>query len=295
MSKQAVAAIANLRPIFPAGLKIGSAAPPRQIPRVPGIPFFRDPNHTVPTRQLYRQLLRSTSHARRGRTNESGTAHANQAVRVNWDALGRKLKAEWRKRRGWTSIPQTQAFLETQRAFLESISSNSTPSQELIDLSHKLADQQRRAAERAVPKPSPRPYVAGFHRPTTFNPPLPRLKPQPLSLSMMILRRVRARERRVALQRDLRAQAQEIKEEIDFFRRVRDRAGLEDAKGFLLDLRGRQADLQVLFDRHEERKAGVFSEAVVRRVMKARRERQAFKRRRAEERKREIVTASYVL
>jgi hypothetical protein len=52
-----------------------------------------------------------------------------------------------------------------------------------------------------------RPIVTGFFRPSLFNGPLPRLKPQPLHISMMIARRRRNREERgerLALTREWR-------------------------------------------------------------------------------------------
>lgn len=283
MSKHAVSALAALRPILPTHLQAGEALTRAKVRRTPGIPFFRDPGHTIPTRGLYRRLLRYTSPVKHDKPT---TISGKSEMDVAWDALRKKVKADWRKRRGWTSIPQTQAFLDTQRAFLHTVTGSNTDNdhhRNLVELSHRLAGQQHRAAERALPKPGVKPYVAGFVRPSFSNPPIPRLKPQPLSVTLTILSRVRARARRVALQKDLAGQSQDLKEEINFYRRVRDREGLEETKAFLADLRARQADLQALFDRHERRKSGVFGEGVVRRVVKAKKDRQAFKRFRAEE------------
>ncbi|KAK4683477.1 hypothetical protein P7C73_g6779, partial [Tremellales sp. Uapishka_1] len=71
-------------------------SPPSTARPIPKLPFFRDPAHTIPTKwSLYRPLLR---HARA----------------LYAPAIEAKLRLVWRKRKAWTSIPQTRAWLSEQ-------------------------------------------------------------------------------------------------------------------------------------------------------------------------------------
>lgn len=305
MLKPAIASLSRLRPILPS--RIQSRANDKSVKvedalgRIPGVPFFRDDRHRRPTRALYRQLLRSTN-SRPSRETTIGTSHDGQQkgnedeARVDWNALRVKIKEDWRKRKGSTSIPQTIDFLESQYTRLSTLTFQSeSPELAVVALSNRLANQQARAIARTKPSLSPeregevRPYVAGFLRPTYSNPPLPRLKPQPIKLSLMIKSRVKARQRRVDYQKSLWETEQGLKAEIDFSRKVKDREGLEEMKAQLAGVRAEQEELQGRFERDERRKAGVFGEGVVRRVMRAKKARQVFKRTRAEERKAAIL------
>lgn len=309
MLKPAIASLSRLRPILPSRLQVRNDDKSvrvedgvKEIP-IPGIPFFRDDRHRRPTRALYRQLLRSTKSTQNRDTTSDGNAGQvkGKEDEIDWNVLRVKIREDWRKRKGMTSIPQTIDFLESQYTHLSTLQSQSASS-ELAASSHRLVHQQTRALTRAertkLASPSSsnpglkregdrevRPYVAGFLRPSYNNPPLPRLKPQPIKLSLMIKSRVKARQRLVEYQKYLWETEQGLKAEIDFSRKVKDREGLEEMKVYLAGLRIAQEELQKRFERDERRKSGMFGVGVVKRVIKAKRARQEFKRKRAEERK----------
>ena len=66
-------------------------------------------------------------------------------------------------------------------------------------------------------------------------------------------------------------------------RRLHEREGLEDMKGFREEMEGLREGVQRGYERDERRKSGVYGYGVVRRVEKARRGRQEWKRLRAGE------------
>ncbi len=135
-----------LRPVLP-GLDISPQTIAIQKsqssqPLKSGIPFFKTPAHTIPTRWgLYRSLLRSTtfipistntdqqgddSPAVEGRSpsvsdgDQSGGKALTGAQSLKLDfgddfvGLKRSIREQWRKRRPWTSPINTKQWLETQ-------------------------------------------------------------------------------------------------------------------------------------------------------------------------------------
>jgi hypothetical protein len=246
-----------------------------------GIPFFRDPIHTTPTRALYRSLIRCTKSIplESDRVANRQTAESSE---VNWGVLRRNIREEWKKRKGLTSIPQTNTFLTTQQTFLQRLLQ---PNPDIVRHSQILATRQVAADKRATPPPTRKPYLAGYLRPTHFNPPLPRLKPQPLSITLMIKKRIAARARRLENQRANTEVWNDIHSEMGLMRRLHEREGLEEMKGFRDEMGGLREVVQGGYERDEGRKSGVFGYGVVRRVENARRGRQEWKRVKAGERR----------
>jgi hypothetical protein len=262
-----------LRPLLPSNLTpiVASKINPEAGVKKVGVPFFRDPVHAAPTLSLYRSLLRSTkSHPTAATSNPDGAPD-----KIDWVALRRSIKEGWKKRKGLTSIPQTHIFLATQHDLLRSLTP-ATP--EILKYSQTLAQRQISADKRAIPPPERKPYLAGYLRPTHFNPPLPRLKPQPLSISLMIKKRIAARARRLETQRSNMESWNDIHSEMGLMRRLHEREGLEDMKGFRDQLEGFKGVVQGGYERDEARRRGVFGYGVVRRVERARRSRQEWKR-----------------
>lgn len=239
-----------------------------------GIPFFRDPVHTIPTRALYRSLLRSTRSTPL-KPDHVASRQTAEGSEVDWGALRRNIQEEWKKRKGNTSIPQTDTFLATQQTLLHRLS-HLEP--EMTQYSHTLATRQAAADERAIPPPTRKPYLAGYLRPTHFNPPLPRLKPQPLPITLMIKKRIAARARRLEYQRANTEVWNDIHSEMGLMRRLHERQGLEDMKGFREEMEDLREGVQRGYERDERRKSGIYGYGVVRRVEKARRGRQEWKR-----------------
>ena len=61
-----------------------------------------------------------------------------------------------------------------------------------------------------------RPIVTGYQRPTFFNRALPRLKPQPAHISMMIFKRRKQREQRLELFSELKEHLDDVRREATF-------------------------------------------------------------------------------
>jgi hypothetical protein len=268
-----------LHPLLPRNLSLGTRLLVKEEVKK-GVPFFRDPDHTVPTRALYRSLIRSTR-LNPLRSDDIAPPTVESSV-VNWAALRRNIREEWKKRKGLTSIPQTKSFLANQKAFLDRLPH---PNSEIIQHSQTLASRQVAADKRALPPPIRKPYLAGYLRPTHFNPPLPRLKPQPLSITLMIKKRIAARARRLEYQRANTEVWNDIHSEMGLMRRLHEREGLEEMKGFRDEMGVLREVVQGGYERDEGRKSGVFGYGVVRRVESARRGRQEWKRVKAGERR----------
>jgi hypothetical protein len=269
-----------LHPLIPHSLNLGTKLVTREEVKK-GIPFFRDPDHTIPTRALYRSLIRCTR-SNPLRSDDIAPSESESSV-VDWGAIRRNIREEWKKRKGLTSIPQTKSFLAARQDLLQRLF-QSNP--EIIQHSKTLASRQVAADKRALPPPIRKPYLAGYLRPTHFNPPLPRLKPQPLSITLMIKKRIAARARRLEYQRANTEVWNDIHSEMGLMRRLHEREGLEEMKGFRDEMEVLREGVQRGYERDEGRKGVVFGYGVVRRVEKARRGRQEWKRVKAGERAR---------
>ncbi|OCF38582.1 hypothetical protein I317_07649 [Kwoniella heveanensis CBS 569] len=196
------------------------------------MPFFRDPLHTMPVKWgLYRPLLKQTKGV--------------------FPAVHREIRSQWKRWKGMTSVPRTKGFLEEYHTLLEYLSSTSsrslTPTSirteepsiqtspynaelELQNLEARLLERHSAADLKAADELSasqstagakstgPARLTGGFHRPTLFNPPLPRLKPQPIGISMMIQNRLRKRERRHARRKVWASLLSDMRLEVSFWK-----------------------------------------------------------------------------
>ncbi|OCF55635.1 hypothetical protein L486_07120 [Kwoniella mangroviensis CBS 10435] len=207
----------SLRPLLPPHVK--SATPPsltESSPRPPqATPFFRDPGHTIPTKwSLYRPLLRST---------------------FSSDLLStrREIRTRWRETQGLVSVPRVRSFIAEYHDLLTYLNSDDISHKEEIRLledklkakhdkldldletaqeAKQLQEEERRARKSKM--------TGSFHRPTLFNPPLPRLKPQPTSIGSMIHNRLRARERRMERRRLYAGLLTDMKLEVGFWKSI---------------------------------------------------------------------------
>ncbi|WVR05753.1 hypothetical protein IAU60_002778 [Kwoniella sp. DSM 27419] len=202
------------------------------------VPFFRDPAHTIPTKwSLYRPLLLALA----GRPDPSH--------------VKREIRQRWREMCGMTSVPRVRAFLEEYHDLLDHLISPKPEHQEAVSrleaklrLKHNRADEQARAQleAQAAKSPARPPRLTGsFHRPTLFNPPLPRMKPQPIGISMMIHNRLRAREARMVKRKVYASLVTDMKLEVGFWK------GLERERG-----RGSAQESEVTANGERERERG---------------------------------------
>lgn len=216
---------------------------------------------------LYRPLLRATYPARSAPVTDGTSAHAGLP------SLRRHICAKWDKARQWTSITQTRNFLAGQYDLLGSLTSSS----KRTILALRRRDQSlrrlyahldaRQAARAAEPRPKPR-LVGGYIYPTVYNPPIPRLKPQPLHISGMISRRIAARERRLHKMRLYQTYMEDMVAESGL------EAGLgirRESQGFEVGVREMIGEMQKSFEREKTREAMNFTERDVQRVERARR------------------------
>ncbi|EAL22159.1 hypothetical protein CNBC2970 [Cryptococcus deneoformans B-3501A] len=182
-----------LRPILPPYLSLSTHLP---INRTPAVPFYRDSKHTVPTKwSLYRSLLRFSKSSKPG-------------YPAHYPEIRNEIKRLWKKHKSLTSIPRVQQFLNGQYDILSAfqLGESSKLSELEFRLKNKrvlrdLSKSRDRADQASQPDSKPPRLTGGYLRPTLFNPPLPRLKPQPIGLSMMIHNRLRKRERRMEKRR----------------------------------------------------------------------------------------------
>lgn len=198
------------RPILPPYLSLLTDS---CTPRIPGIPFYRDSKHTVPTKwSLYRSLLRFSKSSKPG-------------YPAHYPEIRNEIKRLWRRHKGLTSIPSVQRFLNEQYDVLSAFQSGE--SAKLSELESRLENKRvlrdlcksRNMAGQASQSDSKPPRLTGgYLRPTLFNPPLPRLKPQPIGLSMMIHNRLRKRERRMERRREYASLRADLKLEVAFWR-----------------------------------------------------------------------------
>ncbi|WVQ97126.1 hypothetical protein IAU59_004236 [Kwoniella sp. CBS 9459] len=244
-----------LRPLFPASassarsegvsstlpLRLRTCPPKPDIQKTAALPFFRDPSHTIPVKwALYRPLLKYS--------------------RGCYPSIYREIREQWKRWKGMTSVPRTKEFLGEYHTLLEYLSTSymssssslpstslpitpeegsdnrsSTHEAELRFLESRLAEKHTEcdsnAAQVAEARSSkarselPPRLTGAFHRPTLYNPPLPRLKPQPIGLSMMIQNRLRKRERRHARRKVWASLLPDMKLEVSFWKDLeRDRS-----------------------------------------------------------------------
>lgn len=136
------------------------------------------------------------------------------------------VRARARCARGHTSLDVARALITSSEKLLQTISS-SPPEAHTLDtnaqwfatqVASRIALDAAAAAEhKAQQQRRPR-LTGGYFRPSLFNPPLPRMKPQPIGITMMIAARVQRRQRRRDEERRLRGWMSDIRREITFWR-----------------------------------------------------------------------------
>lgn len=135
--------------------------------------------------------------------------------------------------------------------------------------------------------------TGGFLRPTLFNPPLPRLKPQPLNISMMINRRIKRRERRIEVSRKLADLQADMRQEVRFLRslgldwpeKIGDWSSGVGARSWETEFNRYMNNMQEKFTRELKRSEMKYSDKLYIRVMRAKRMKYERSARRAERRK----------
>ncbi|GHJ88393.1 hypothetical protein NliqN6_4795 [Naganishia liquefaciens] len=202
----------------------------------------RRKDHTVPTKwSLYRPLIRSArivdNLLARTETSEKGESlmqHSASQQSAAHIALTKYVRRHWKKNSGAQGYKRVRDWLLVQFELLDefdrALQGNHESMQKLRDQRKTLmirdADRKSKKLKRIQKKkkekssrdgPNPRVHPS-FLAPTLFNIALPRMKPQPLSLSMMIDDRVKRRDRRRESQEQHRQWAHDMVVEYDFWK-----------------------------------------------------------------------------
>ncbi|TFY66964.1 hypothetical protein EVG20_g4134 [Dentipellis fragilis] len=262
----------------------------------PHVPFWKLAAHRVPTLwSLYRGLLRSSP---------------DEQVKWRIGALFRfhrkitspqKAKEKLEHFNRWLVLfRQAQAGDEHLQAVLRrygTMIAERRDKEKFKDILRAEAKWQERLRNRPILKGS-------YFRPSTSNPPLPRMSPQPIQISMMITKRRLSRIRRVATSREINRNIAYIDEEALFEERL---AEANPGARFRPLFSGRNKaewrepvieqvkDLNQTFRRDEERAKKPFPPALIAQVEAARKERDRnIAREREREKRGEVLKATKI-
>ncbi|KAF8196653.1 hypothetical protein K438DRAFT_1585628 [Mycena galopus ATCC 62051] len=252
----------------------------------PRVPFFELAIHRIPTLALYRNLLR---HA----PDDNIRTRVQYLFRKHQHATGtEKTKLQLIKGYKWLeAFKKASEGDEKQRAILARYS-------RLIAAKVEKEHWKRLVrAEAWQERLRSRPILTGaLLKPTMFNPPLPRMKPQPQVISRMIFTRMRTRDRRMARDQELSEDIFHLKREAAFEASFMRDHSLEqvysgDAENeWRTPLRDARARLDILLMRDIARLKTSVSPALAELLRAARREKVANKtRERMRERRGEIL------
>ncbi|KAJ7367658.1 hypothetical protein DFH08DRAFT_760926 [Mycena albidolilacea] len=256
----------------------------------PRVPFFELAIHRIPTLALYRNLLR---HA----PDDNIRTRVRYLFRKHQHATGtEKTRLELLKGYKWLkAFKKASEGDEKQHAILTRYS-------RLIAAKVEKEHWKRlvRAEVAWQARLRSRPILTGtLIKPTLYNPPLPRMKPQPPAISQIILARMRTRIRRVARAEQLEEDMKDLRREAAFEDDIARVAGGrffervysgEAQSEWLRPLRAARAELEVLLDRDIARSQMPVSPALAATLRAARREKVANKtRERMRERRGEIL------
>ncbi|KAJ7204683.1 hypothetical protein GGX14DRAFT_645874 [Mycena pura] len=256
----------------------------------PRVPFFELAIHRVPTLSLYRRLLRYAPDDNiRGRVQDLFRKHQH--------ATGtEKTRRELLKGYKWLDAFETaHEGDEKQRAILRRYSRLIAAK---LEKEHwkRLARAEVTWQERLRSRPI---LTGSIIKPTFYNPPLPRMKPQPPEISKIIRRRMRTRTRRYEHLDELREHMDDLRREAHFEENLIRLVGADNfqcvfsgelGSEWQRPLKQAQLMLYTLLNRDNERAQMPVSPALQEMVRAARREKVRNKtRERMRERRGEIL------
>ncbi|KAJ6612674.1 hypothetical protein B0H10DRAFT_1807036 [Mycena sp. CBHHK59/15] len=173
----------------------------------PRVPFFELAIHRTPTLALYRNLLRQAP-------TDNIRSRVQYLFRKHQHATGtEKTKRELLRGYKWLdAFTKAHQGDKKQRAILRRYS-------RLIAAKVEKEYWKRLARDEMAwqARLRSRPILTGaIIRPTLYNPPMPRMKPQPMAISKIIMARMRTRERRLARQQQLNEDLDDMQREQAF-------------------------------------------------------------------------------
>ncbi|KAJ7067837.1 hypothetical protein C8F01DRAFT_1049494 [Mycena amicta] len=253
----------------------------------PRVPFFQLAAHRAPTLALYRNLLRNAADANiRWRVRALFREHRHA---TGTEKTTRQLLKGYK----WLeAFKQAREGDEKQQAILARYSrliAAKLDKEHWKDLVRAEVAWQDRLKSRPI-------LTGGIMKGTYFNPPLPRMKPQPTAISMMIQTRMRVRERRWARREQLLESLQTLAEEEKFEEGLLDMGedfepvfSAEAAKLWRFPIHQAVDHLNVLNARDIQRAETPISAELSRIILAARREKVANKTRERERERRGAI------
>ncbi|KAF9072741.1 hypothetical protein BDP27DRAFT_1290070 [Rhodocollybia butyracea] len=256
----------------------------------PRVPFFRLAAHRIPTLWgLYKGLLRTAP-----------TENIHQHIRI-W----------FRKNHHITGTDRTIRELQKGYKWLETFEraqSGDTKTQALLQRYDRFLQLKAEKAEwkmlarkemEWIQRMKNRPIVTGgLIHPTLYNPPLPRLRPQPMAISRIIAKRIKQRTRRFMRMEDLAQMKDMVRREQDMERELLEAGvpfepmyfGSDKQDSWLQPINEASRDIYESVKRSAERNLRPFPESLLNLVREARRNKIANKtKERERERRGEIL------
>lgn len=225
------------------------------------------------------------------------SAASSKPPSTPYPALLQTARKRFRKHRGQTSSDRVIYLLKEYESMLGDLTGGSAmAAQRLWEAENKAASHLEQ-----LPKPvtkftkieeKPR-LTGGFLRPTVFNPPLPRLKPQPLRLSMMIKRRIKRRDARIEMFRQLQDKQEDMRKEVGFLRslgidwpeKIGDWSSGVGARSWETEFNRQMKAINEQFAREQKRAEMKYTDKMYIRIMRAKREKYERLAKRAERRR----------
>lgn len=228
---------------------------------------------------------------------ESASASSPRPPSTPYPALLQTARKRFRKHRGQTSSDRVIFLLKEYETMLDDLTGGSAKAaQRLWEAENKAASHLEQLPQPVTKftkiEEKPR-LTGGFLRPTLFNPPLPRLKPQPQRLSMMIKQRIRRREARIEAFRQLQEQQEDMRKEVGFLRnlgldwpeKIGDWSSGVGARSWETEFNRQGKAIDERFAREQKRSEMKYTDKMYIRIMRAKREKYERLAKRAERRK----------
>ena len=254
---------------------------------------------------LYRSLLRAATPPAALSSSSTAASSSSRSVlrpesgQDSYPCIRRNVQHRWRRFRAQTSLLRSQKFLEKEYMLLSHLHYPTPESlSHLIQLESKFQSREQALEAERIAKENSKPFrprlKGSFLYPTYFNPPMPRLSPQPVHISMMISKRIKSREKRIAKSRLYTELMRDMSHEVNFWRQlgvVGTKDGSNESQSewtrgdWNTETKLMLEQMQESFQKEKARSEMIFTEEVVEKVLEAKRRRRAWRMEQAKKRK----------